>query len=94
VKYEPGVLKVVAYKNGNKWAEDLVETTGAVTKLEANADQNTIKSDGKDLSFITVKVADNKNRLVPGSDNQIRFKIEGPGEMSTIRKQPVKLCLT
>ena len=28
VKYEPGKLKAVAYKNGRKWAEDLVETTG------------------------------------------------------------------
>ncbi len=81
VKYEPGTLKVVAYKNGKKWAEDLVETTGVATKLEAKADRSTIKSDGKDLSFITVQVADNSNRMVPCSDNQIDFTIEGPGEI-------------
>jgi len=81
VKYEPGTLKVVAYKNGKKWAEDVVETTGVATKLEAKADRNTIKSDGKDLSFITVKIMDNKNRMVPRSDNQISFSIEGPGEI-------------
>ena len=51
VKYEPGELKVVAYKNGRKWAEDLVETTGESVRLEAKADRKTIKSDGKDLSI-------------------------------------------
>lgn len=81
VKYEAGALKVVAYRNGKKWAEDLVETTGVATKLEAKADRNIIKSDGKDLSFITVQIADNNNRMVPLSDNQINFSIEGPGEI-------------
>jgi beta-galactosidase len=81
VKYVAGALKVVAYKNGKKWAEDLVQTTGVATKLEAKADRNIIKSDGKDLSFITVQIADNNNRMVPLSDNKINFSIEGPGEI-------------
>jgi beta-galactosidase len=81
VKYEPGKLKAVAYKNGRKWAEDLVETTGESAKLDAEADRKIIKSDGKDLIFITVKVADDKNRVVPRSDNMIEFSIEGPGEI-------------
>jgi beta-galactosidase len=81
VKYEPGELKVVAYKNGKKWAEDLVETTGEPARLVANADRKTIKSDGKDLAFITVQVADNNKRIVPRSDNLIEFSIEGPGEI-------------
>ena len=81
VKYEPGILMAVAYKNGIKWAEDLVETTGESAKLDAEAYRKIIKSDGKDLIFITVKVADDKNRVVPRSDNMIEFSIEGPGEI-------------
>jgi beta-galactosidase len=81
VKYEPGELKVLVYKNGKKWAEDLVETTGEPTRLEAKADRKTIKSDGKDLAFVTVQVADNNKRIVPRSDNLIEFSIEGPGEI-------------
>ncbi|MCX6334129.1 MAG: DUF4982 domain-containing protein [Bacteroidia bacterium] len=81
VKYEPGQLKVVAYKNGRKWAEDLVETTGEPVRLEAQADRRTIKSDGKDIAFITIQIVDRKKRLVPRSDNLIEFSIEGPGEI-------------
>ena len=33
VIYEPGKLKVVAYKNGKKWATDVVQTTGPAAKL-------------------------------------------------------------
>ena len=33
VVYEPGELKVVAYKNGKEWARDTVKTTGPAAKL-------------------------------------------------------------
>jgi len=81
VKYEPGTLKVVAYKNGKKWAEDQLETTGKPAMLQAEADRNTISADGCDLSFVTVRVTDKEGRVVPRSDNQIAFSVEGPGEI-------------
>ena len=81
VKYAPGELKVVAYKNGKKWATDVVKTTGAATKLTLAADRSTIVADGKDLSFVTVTVADKQGQLVPRSKQQIKFEIEGPGEI-------------
>ncbi len=81
VIYEPGELKVVAYKNGEKWAEDVVKTTGAPAQLEATADRSEISADGKDLSFITVRIADQNGLTVPRSNNLIEFSIEGPGEI-------------
>lgn len=81
VKYEPGELKVVAYKNGRKWATNVVKTTGTPTKLEASADRKTIQSDGKDLAFITVQITDRDGLMVPRSNNLIGFSIEGPGEI-------------
>jgi len=58
VVYQPGELKVVAYKNGKEWATDVMKTTGPAAKLKLQADHNTIKADGQDLSFVTVTVAD------------------------------------
>ena len=81
VKYEPGELKVIAYKNGKKWAESSVKTTGETTKLLASADRNNIKADGKDLAFITVQISDKDGLTVPRSNNLIEFSIEGPGEI-------------
>ncbi|MGA2246408.1 MAG: beta-galactosidase GalB [Verrucomicrobiota bacterium] len=84
VKYEPGELKVVAYKNGKKWATDVVQTTGPAAKLMLAADRAKITPDDRDLSYITVTVADKKGRLVPRSKNHISFEIEGPGEIVAV----------
>ena len=79
--YEPGELKVVAYRDGNQWAEDIVKTTGEPTSLEASVDRDEIRADGRDLSFVTVRVTDKDGLTVPCVKNLIRFKIEGPGEI-------------
>lgn len=84
VKYEPGVLKIVAYKDGKKWATDKVETAGPAAQLELAADRAKITADGNDLSYVTVTVADSKGRLVPRSKNHIKFDIEGPGEIVAV----------
>ena len=81
VKYEPGKLKVVAYKNGRKWATNVVKTTDKPAKLVASADRKTINADGKDLSFITIQITDKDGLMVPRSNNLIEFSIEGPGEI-------------
>jgi len=81
VIYQPGELKVVAYKNGRKWATDVMKTTGPAAKLTLSADRDKIRADGQDLSYITVTVADQKGLLVPRAKNHIQFKVEGPGEI-------------
>jgi beta-galactosidase len=81
VVYEPGELKVVAYKNGAKWAEAVVQTTGNAFALKAMSDRKKITADGKDLAFITVQITDKNGRMVPRSNNPIEFSIEGPGEI-------------
>jgi beta-galactosidase len=81
VVYQPGELKVVAYKNGKKWATDVVKTTGPAAKLTLSADRDTIRADGLDLSFVTVTVTDKKGLRVPHAKNHIQFQVEGPGEI-------------
>jgi len=81
VVYEPGELRVVAYKDGKPWANDLVRTVGPATRLLLTPDRTTINADGKDLSFVTLTVADSNGRMVPRSMNNIRFEITGPGEL-------------
>jgi beta-galactosidase len=81
VIYEPGELKVVAYKNGEKWVENIVKTSGQSAKLEATADRTIISANGKDLAFVRVKVTDQEGLTVPVADNLISFSIEGPGKI-------------
>ncbi|MBO9681982.1 MAG: DUF4982 domain-containing protein [Flavisolibacter sp.] len=81
VKYVPGELKVIAYKNGKVWAQDIVKTTNEASQLSISADRKLIKADGTDLSFITVKVMDRNGLVVPTANSKVSFEIEGPGEI-------------
>ena len=81
VRYEPGSLKAIAYKNGQKWAEELVETTGKPAALQVTAEKTELKNDGTDLSFIRVAVVDSQGRVVPRSKNHLKFSVTGPAEI-------------
>jgi beta-galactosidase len=81
VVYEPGTLEVVAYKDGRRWATDRVRTAGPAARLEALPDRAKIGADGRDLSFVTVRVVDADGVLVPRADHLVGFEVEGPGEI-------------
>jgi beta-galactosidase len=81
VVYQPGELKVIAYKKGEKWAEDIVRTTDKASQLSISADRSSVHPDGADLVFLTVRIEDKNKLLVPGSSNQLNFSIEGPGRI-------------
>ena len=82
--YQPGELKVIAYKDGKEWATDLVKTTGSAAKLLLTPDRDLITADGKDLSFVTVTVADKDELMVPKSKNLVKFELSGPGEIVAV----------
>jgi beta-galactosidase len=81
VVYEPGELRVVAYKDGREWATATQRTAGPAATLALEPDRAAIAADGRDLSFVTVRVADKDGVLVPRAKNRIRFTLSGPGEI-------------
>lgn len=81
VKYEPGTIEVVAWKDGKEWARSSVKTAGAPAALQAAADRATIAGDGRDLSFVTVRVTDKAGLTAPRAANRVRFTVDGPGEL-------------
>ncbi len=85
VPYEPGTLKAVGKKAGKVVAEDTVETTGAPARLELVADRTTIRPDGQDLAFVTVRVLDAKGRLCRSAGNlAVQFDLSGGGAIAGI----------
>ena len=79
-KYEPGTLKVVAYdKEGNAVAEEEVHTAGKPHHIELSADRNQLTADGKDLSFINVRVVDKNGNLCPDATHKVKFNVRGSG---------------
>ncbi|MCA1745518.1 MAG: DUF4982 domain-containing protein [Bacteroidales bacterium] len=79
VKYQPGELRAVAYKNGEVWAESSVRTTGPAEQLVAEADRDTLSANGRDLAFITLRITDKNGDTVPDANHPIKFTLDGPG---------------
>jgi len=79
VKYEPGTLKAVSRKDGKVVLTREIHTAGKPAKIQLVADRKNIKADGKDLSFITVKILDKDGNVVPDADNLVNFNINGSG---------------
>lgn len=81
VKYKPGVLKVIAYKNETKWAEDSVMTTAEASKIALCADKTEITAGENELIFVTARIQDKTGLTVPRSKPLVHFKIQGEGKI-------------
>src|ERR1700761_2095690 len=84
VKYEQGTLKAVSRKDGKVVLTREIHTAGKPAKIELVADRKNIKADGKDLSFITVKILDKDGNVVPDADNLVNFKINGQAFIASV----------
>ena len=81
MRYEPGMLEVVVYKNGREWAHDKVKTTGAPARLAVEVETKTVAADGEDVCYVNVSVLDAEGLVVPNAKVPVKFEIEGPGEI-------------
>src|SRR5262249_46529818 len=82
VPYEPGRLRAVARRAGKVVAEEAVETTGPAVRIDLTPDRSTIRADGQDLAFVTVRLLDSRGRLVRAVANQLlKFTVTGAGSL-------------
>ena len=81
VRYEPGTLEVVVYKDGKEWSRDKVKTTGAAARLVAEAETDFVVAGGDDVCYVNVSVRDAEGLVVPNAKIPVEFSVEGPGEI-------------
>ncbi len=81
VPFAPGTLKAVGRTGGKEILSQEIKTAGVPAKIVLEADRSVIAADGKDLSFVTVKVLDEAGTLVPDADNLIHFNISSEGRI-------------
>ena len=80
VRYEPGVIEVVAYdEEGHEMARTRQVTAGEPAALRLEADRTILKADGDDLSFVTVSLTDANGVFCPTADDELTFEVTGAG---------------
>lgn len=84
VAFAPGALKAVGRTDGKEILTREIKTAGAPAKIAMEADRNVIAADGRDLSFVTVKVLDEDGTLAPRAGDLINFEITGEGNITGV----------
>ena len=84
VPFSPGILKAVGSSEGKEILTTEVKTSGEPSKLILEPDRKIINADGRDISFVTIKVLDKNGTLVPYADNLINFNLTGEGKIAGI----------
>lgn len=84
IPFESGTLMAISRKNGKPVLIRKVITAGKPAKILLKADRNIIQANGKDMSFIEVKIVDKNGVLVPNANNSIHFEIRGNGFLSGV----------
>lgn len=83
VPFQPGELRVVAYRDGKRIAEDRVATAGEPAAIELEVDRQTITG-GDDLAFVTVSVIDSQGNVCPRADHRIEFQTSSGGRVVAV----------
>ncbi len=92
VQYEPGTLKAAGYNKRKQVNSAELKSAGEPSQIILTADRRVIRSNGQDLSYITVELTDETGVRNPLADNLVSFETEGPGTIIAVgNANPVSL---
>ena len=77
--YEPGVVRVVVYCDGQECGADEIATAGEAKCILAHADRSTVPADASDISYVDISITDENGRINPETNTAVSIHVEGPG---------------
>ncbi|MDU0354205.1 DUF4982 domain-containing protein [Paraglaciecola aquimarina] len=80
VPYQSGELKVLA-KGPNKVLTQVINTASSATSIALYPNKKSIRANKRDVVHVTVDVVDKQGRFVPNANNEVVFKLTGPGKI-------------
>jgi beta-galactosidase len=81
VPYQTGGIEARGIERERIVCSHQLRTAGEPANIRLIADRKDIRADGSDLCNIEVQVTDKRGVLVPASDHEIQFTIQGPGKI-------------
>jgi len=82
--YQPGTIRGVGRTGEHETLVREIKTAGSPARIELSADRKMILADGRDLSFVTVRILDKNSNFCPLADNEVHFEIHGHGFLRAV----------
>ena len=80
VRYEPGKLSVVSYKDGVAYGRASLSTVGKAFGISVTPEKRKMTADGRDLCFFDISVTDNRGDRIPDAETRLNCIVDG-GEL-------------
>ncbi len=84
VVYEPGELKVIAYKDGKEIGTATMKTAGEPAQVRLTPDRKELTASGDDLCYVLVEALGKEGVPCPLAENMIEFEVDGPAEIAGV----------
>ncbi len=84
VKYEPGELKAISYRNGAVVAEKIIHTAGAPAAIHTETRRTEMRKGGQDLIYVECTIIDKDGNEVPTANNMIDFSVKGAATIAGV----------
>ena len=84
VIYQPGEVKVIAYKSGEIIGENIIKTSEKPNQLRLTPDRKTINANGDDLSYVLIEAIDKNGNLYPLANNSVQITLNGNGSIAAV----------
>jgi beta-galactosidase len=81
VAYQPGTLEARGYRAGQVVESSRIETAGPPAAIRLATESRPLAADGADAAVIGIEIVDAQGRVVPTTDNEIHFELQGPGRI-------------
>ncbi len=84
VRYAPGELRAVSYRDGRVIGEASVATADPPARLRLTAERAVMPASSDSLAYVVVEAVDEHGRLCPHAMDRVRFSVAGPASIAGI----------
>ena len=84
LKFEPGTLKAVGYKDGKPVAESLLRTATKPAAVRLLPETTSIKANGQSLVYVPFEIVDAYGVVNPNADNLVEISVDGPATVAAV----------
>lgn len=79
--YEPGELVAVSYENGGETGRFTLKTAAPDVQLQVTCENETLRANGADLAFLTVKLTDADGTENLSAEKEVTVTVDGAGTL-------------
>ncbi|BAX78826.1 glycoside hydrolase family 2 TIM barrel-domain containing protein [Labilibaculum antarcticum] len=84
VKWQPGTLKAVGYKNDKIVSEEIIKTANEPSKIKLSIDGESLEDTANDIVQVRVTTTDKASEFYPYGENRTYFNVIGAGKIKAL----------